>query len=34
MGAATAISYDQQSPIPIVGFILDSCFADFKYIAQ
>ena len=34
MGAATTICYDEKSPIPISGVIIDSSFADFKDIAR
>ena len=34
MGGATSLLYAKESPIPIAGLVLDSCFAEFKGVAQ
>jgi dipeptidyl aminopeptidase/acylaminoacyl peptidase len=33
MGAATSLLYSKESPVPIAGLILDSCFSEFRAIA-
>jgi hypothetical protein len=34
MGAATVLLYDNQFPLPVGGFILDSSFSDFESVAK
>lgn len=34
MGAATVLLYDNQFPLPVSGFILDSSFSDFESVAK
>ena len=30
MGAATALLYSKEAPVPIAGMVLDSCFSEFR----
>jgi len=34
MGAATTLMYAKEPPLPIAGLVLDSCFSEFKGVAQ